>query len=193
MKFFLKTIAKLIEVTDELFNTLPVAWSSKSIKEINPNIFDWLTCRIQPLCMVLVIMTVVAVLNLITCLIILVLERTRMIGVLKALGSPNASIQRIFLYQGAIITVTGIVLGNLVALLLIWLQQKYSLISLQEEMYYISKVEMRPEWWHFLLVDAGTFIICFLILIIPTLDYTKDTASEGDTVPLTQEFSGIGS
>ena len=114
-------------------------------------------------------MTVVAVLNLITCLIILVLERTRMIGVLKALGSPNPSIQRIFLYQGGIITVTGILLGNLLALLLCWLQQRYGLISLQEEMYYISKVEVRTEWWHFALVDAGTFVVCFLILIIPTL------------------------
>jgi len=112
---------------------------------------------------------VVAVLNLITCLIILVLERTRMIGVLKALGAPNPSIQRIFLYQGGIITLTGILLGNLLALLLCWLQQRYGFISLQEEMYYISKVEVRPEWWHFALVDAGTFIVCFLILIIPTL------------------------
>src|SRR5204862_3374952 len=126
-------------VNDNIFNALPAAWSCKSVKEINPNIFDWLNLQDTTIVLVLVIMTVVAVLNLITCLIILVLERTRMIGVLKALGAPNPSIQRIFLYQGSIITVTGIFLGNLAALALIWLQQRYGLISLQEEMYYISK------------------------------------------------------
>ncbi|MBC7902573.1 MAG: FtsX-like permease family protein, partial [Gemmatimonadaceae bacterium] len=101
--------------------------------------------------------------------IILVLERTRMIGVLKALGARDRSIRRIFLYQGSIITITGIGGGNLVALLLSWMQQKYGFISLPEEMYYISKAEVRLEWWHVVLVDAGTFIVSFLILIIPTL------------------------
>jgi lipoprotein-releasing system permease protein len=168
-EIFLKDYKQTDEVNDELFNALPIAWTSKSIKEINPNIFDWLNLQDTTIILVLVIMTIVAVLNLITCLIILVLERTRMIGILKALGSPNASIQRIFLYHGGIITITGIILGNLLALLLCWLQQRYGLISLQEDMYYISKAEVRLEWWHFLLVDAGTFIVCFLVLIIPTL------------------------
>lgn len=166
---FIKDYRQTDNVNDNIFNALPASWSCKSVKEINPNIFDWLNLQDTTIVLVLVIMTVVAVLNLITCLIILVLERTRMIGVLKALGAPNPSIQRIFLYQGGIITLTGILLGNLLALLLCWLQKRYGFISLQEEMYYISKVEVRPEWWHFALVDAGTFIVCFLILIIPTL------------------------
>lgn len=166
---FLKDYKQIDKVNDDLFNSLPVAWTSRSIKEINPNIFDWLNLQDTTIVLVLVIMTIVAVLNLITCLIILVLERTRMIGILKALGTPNASIQRIFLYHGAMITVTGIVLGNLLALLLCWIQQHYGLITLQEDMYYISKAEVRLEWWHFLLVDAGTFIVCIIVLIIPTL------------------------
>ncbi len=168
-EIFLKDYRQMDKVNEELFNALPVLWTSKSIKEINPNIFDWLNLQDTTIVLVLVIMTIVAVLNLITCLIILVLERTRMIGILKALGTPNSSIQQVFLYQGAMITVAGIIIGNLLAVALSWLQQHYGLIHLQEEMYYISKVEMRQEWWHFALVDAGTFIVCFLILIIPTL------------------------
>jgi lipoprotein-releasing system permease protein len=114
-------------------------------------------------------MIVVAILNLITCLIILVLERTRMIGVLKALGSPNFDIQRIFLFHGAIITVMGILIGNVAGVFLCWLQQKYGFIKLPEEMYYISTAAVNLEWWHIVAVDAGTFIICFAALLIPTL------------------------
>ncbi|MFT3936135.1 MAG: ABC transporter permease [Chitinophagaceae bacterium] len=168
-EIFLKDYKQIDQVNDEIFNSLPQAWASRTIKEINPNIFDWLNLQDTTIILVLIIMTIVAVLNLITCLIILVLERTKMIGILKALGSPNATIQKVFLYQGAIITLTGIVLGNVMAFVLCWLQQRYGFIHLQEEMYYISKVEIRSEWWHYLLVDAGTFIVCLLILIIPTL------------------------
>jgi lipoprotein-releasing system permease protein len=168
-EIFLKDYKQAARVNDELFDALPAAWTSKNIKEINPNIFDWLNLQDTTIALVLIIMTVVAVLNLITCLIILVLERTRMIGILKALGASNISVQRVFLYHGGIITITGIILGNLLAVFLCWLQQRYGFISLQEEMYYISKAEVRLEWWHFVLVDAGTFVVCLLILIIPTL------------------------
>jgi len=115
------------------------------------------------------IMIVVAILNLITCLIILLLERTEMVGILKAIGSRNRSIQKIFLYQGAWVTLNGILLGNIIAILLCWLQQHYGFITLPEDAYFISKAVVRLEWWHILLVDLGTFAICFLVLMIPTL------------------------
>jgi lipoprotein-releasing system permease protein len=114
-------------------------------------------------------MIVVATLNLVTCLIILVLERTRMIGILKAIGTPDFSIQRIFLYQGAIITLFGMVIGNAAGLLICWLQQRYGFITLPEEAYFISKAVVKLEWWHIVLVNAGTFLICFLVLMIPTI------------------------
>src|SRR5690606_41559011 len=97
----------------------------------------------------------IAVLNLITCLLILVLERTRMVGILKAVGASSFSIQKIFLIQGAIITLSGILLGNVLALLICYLQEKYGFITLPEDFYYISKAAVSLKWWQVLLVDAG--------------------------------------
>jgi lipoprotein-releasing system permease protein len=167
-EIFVTDYRKAEEANEKIFYRLPATWNSKTIQELQPGIFDWLNLQDTTIVLVLVIMAVVAVLNLITCLIILVLERTRMVGILKALGAANGSIQRIFLYHGSMITITGIVIGNVLALLLCWLQQRYGLISLNEEMYYVSKAEVKLEWWHFLVVNAGTFLVCFLVLIIPT-------------------------
>ncbi|HVU96693.1 MAG TPA: FtsX-like permease family protein [Puia sp.] len=156
-------------VNNRLYDQLPKDWGSITTEEYYPNIFDWLNLQNTTIIIVLIIMIIVATLNLVTCLIILVLERTRMIGILKALGTPNISIQTIFLYQGSIITLFGIVLGNVFGLGVCWLQIRYGFITLPEEAYFISKAVVRLEWWHFALVDGGTFLICFLILMIPTI------------------------
>ena len=92
-----------------------------------------------------------------------------MVGILKALGSSDWSIQNIFLYYGAVITVSGIVLGNLFGLLVYWLQNRYGFIKLPEEAYFISKAAVKLEWWQIAIVNAGTFLICFVILMIPTI------------------------
>jgi len=161
---------RLIDTTNNsIFAELPNTWNSRSVKDIYANIFDWLNLQNTTIAIVLAIMIIVAVLNLVTCLIILLLERTQMIGVLKAMGDPNLSIQRIFLYHGAIITVSGIVLGNFLGLLLYWLQQRYGFITLPEDAYFISKAVVRLAWWHVALVNAGTFIVCLLVLVIPTI------------------------
>jgi lipoprotein-releasing system permease protein len=157
------------EVDNTIYNELPKEWGSSTTQEIYPNIFDWLNLQNITIIIVLVIMIVVATLNLVTCLIILVLERTPMIGVLKAIGSADASIQRIFLFQGGIITLFGLVLGNLFGLLICWLQDHYGFITLPEDAYFISKAIVKLEWWHLVLVNVGTFVICFLVLMIPTV------------------------
>jgi lipoprotein-releasing system permease protein len=156
-------------VSARIYDQLPKDWGPRTTEETYTNIFDWLNLQDNTIIIVLVIMIVVATLNLVTCLIILVLERTRMIGLLKAVGSPNVSIQRIFLYQGALITLFGLVLGNVFGLSVCWLQDRYGFITLPEDAYFISKAVVKLEWWHVPLVNIGTFIICFLVLMIPTL------------------------
>jgi lipoprotein-releasing system permease protein len=115
------------------------------------------------------VMTAVAVINLITCLIILVLERTRMIGVLKALGSSDWRIQWIFMLQGGYITVLGVIWGMIAGLGLSYLQKKTGFIKLNEESYYMSVAPVHFIWWQVIAVAIGTFLICFLILLIPSV------------------------
>jgi lipoprotein-releasing system permease protein len=156
-------------VSARIHDQLPKDWDSRTTEEIYPNIFDWLNLQDNTIIIVLIIMIVVATLNLVTCLIILVLERTRMVGLLKAIGSRNISIQWIFLYQGAFITLFGLVLGNIFGLGICWLQQRYGFITLPEDAYFISKAVVKLEWWHVPLVNLLTFVICILVLLIPTV------------------------
>ncbi|WP_431217397.1 FtsX-like permease family protein [Puia sp. P3] len=78
-------------------------------------------------------------------------------------------IQKLFLYQGSFITLVGLALGNIIAVLVGWLQNRYGFIRLREEAYFISKAVVKFEWWHFAVVNIGTFVICFLVLMIPTI------------------------
>jgi lipoprotein-releasing system permease protein len=170
---FTKDYRQATLVDSLLFPQLPREWASRTTIKMNPNIFDWLNLQNITIGIVLVIMIIVATLNLVTCLIILVLERTRMIGILKAFGTRDPVIQRIFLYQGGIITLFGLLLGNAFGLLICWLQNKYGFITLPEDAYFISKAVVKLEWWHFLLVNGLTFLVCFLVLMIPTLIIRK--------------------
>ena len=159
-------------VSARVYDQLPKDWGSRTTEEVYPNIFDWLNLQNITIIIVLVIMIVVATLNLVTCLIILVLERTRMIGILKAIGSPNMSIQRIFLslpgcahhfIRSAQAREYSSVCWS------VGLQDRYGFITLPEDAYFISKAVVKLEWWHVPLVNIGTFLICFLVLMIPTV------------------------
>lgn len=166
---FLDDFTRMDEINEKILYNIPIEFKSSTIREIFPNIFDWLYLQNKTIAIVLIIMVIIATLNLVTCLLILVLERTRMIGLLKAVGAGNFMIQKIFLFHGAIISVGGLLLGNVLGLLVCWLQDRYGFITLPEDAYYISKAAVDIEWWEIALVDLGTFIICFVVLLIPTL------------------------
>jgi lipoprotein-releasing system permease protein len=113
-------------------------------------------------------MAVVAIINLITCLLILILERTRMVGILKALGAEDGLIRQIFLYHATVITLAGIGIGFISGIGICLFQQYTGIITLDEASYYVSTAPVYIIWWQVLAVCSITAIVCYLSLIIPT-------------------------
>lgn len=166
---FLKDYKLTDTISRKIYRELPQSWYSKSIREIYPNIFDWLNLQGQIKNILLSIMIIIAAVNLITCLIILVLERTRMTGVMKALGASNWDIQQVFLFNTGFIALAGILIGTAIGLGICLLQQQTGFIRLNEEAYFIRDAQVLINGWQVLFVMGGTLLICMATLIIPTL------------------------
>jgi len=148
------------------------ALTSYTMNDIFPSIFDWLGLLDVNVRVILIIMAIVAIINLASVLMILIVEQSRMVGLLKALGMQFRSIQYIFLYHAGIIAGWGIVAGNLLALALCWLQVKTGFLKLSEDSYSIKEVAIHIYWWQIVLVDIATLVICMLCMLLPTL-YVK--------------------
>jgi lipoprotein-releasing system permease protein len=141
---------------------------AKTLREINPNLFDWLDLQTMNERVIIILMILIAVINMTTVLLILILERTNMIGVLKSLGGSNWMIRRIFLYHAAYITVFGLLLGNAIGIGLCLVQKYFHIITLPEESYYVSVAPVMLNPPVIVLINLGTLAVCLVTLIIPS-------------------------
>ncbi len=168
-EIFLDDYKNIDSVNNRLSDKLPAEWMSRSIREVYPNIFDWLNIQDVNRNVIFIVMAVVAIINLITCLLILILERTRMIGILKALGAEDGLIRKIFLYHATVISCSGIGIGFVLGIGICLLQQYTGFITLDETSYYVATAPVLIIWWQVTVVCISTALVCYLLLIIPSL------------------------
>ncbi len=140
-----------------------------NIKQKNPQIFDWLGLIDKNVWIILGLMLIVASFNMISGLLIMILDRTNMIGILKAVGTQNRTIQRIFLYQATYLMIKGLFWGNLIGLSICWLQYTFRIIKLEQSSYFIDYVPINFNGLYFLILNIGTLILTLLILQLPAM------------------------
>ena len=168
-----KDFNKLDAAAQKIYETIDINLKSYSIKEYYPMIFQWLSLLDVNTEVILILMLAVAVINMISALLIIILERTSMIGILKALGISNWSIQKIFLHNATYLIGFGLFLGNLLGIGFCLFQQKTHFFKLDQQSYYINFVPVELHLSDLILLNAGTLIICLLVLVIPSMLVTK--------------------
>ena len=173
LEISIDNFSKLDVIANKIYNQIDYNYNTTSIKEKYPQLFDWLNLQDVNVKVILFIIFIVALINMITILLILVIEKTRLIGILKALGTQNFSIRKVFLYLTLNLILKGLLIGNLFVFLIAFLQKKYSFISLNPEIYYMSSVPIDFNFTHILLLNFLTFIISILVVYIPSFVITK--------------------
>lgn len=168
-ELFINDVSKLDERTLEVHQQVDQQLQAYSVKELYPLIFEWLSLLDMNAIVLLVLMLLVAGINMISALLIMILERTNMIGILKALGAGNRRIRRIFIYNAIYLTGVGMLIGNLLGLGFCLLQQRYHMIGLDQSNYYVDYAPIDLNLVSVLLLNICTFVVCVLMLVIPSM------------------------
>ncbi len=144
-----------------------------NIKQDKPEIFTWLDLTDVNVVVILVLMLIVAGVNMISALLILILERTQMIGITKALGMTNASVRKVFLFNAAFLTARGLFWGNIIGIGLALLQANFNIIELDPSSYYVNTVPINLKLWHLAALNSGTLIVVIAMLVLPSMVVSK--------------------
>ncbi|MEZ4787050.1 MAG: FtsX-like permease family protein [Flavobacterium haoranii] len=170
---FLNDFDKIEEKGNEIYKAIPPTYNSITIAEKYYSIFEWLKLFDFNIIVILIVMIVVATINMVVALLVLILERTQMIGILKALGATNWSVRKVFLYNAFHLIARGLLWGNVVALLLLVIQKYFEVIKLNPQNYYVNVAPVYIDVPYIIVLNIGTILICLLVLIIPSYIITK--------------------
>jgi lipoprotein-releasing system permease protein len=164
---------KLNKITDKIYQNIDPLINAIPITEKFPDIFEWINMFDVNITMIIVIMIIIGGINMITALLVLILERTQMIGILKALGNSNKSIRKIFLYNAGYLILKGLFWGNLIGLGIILIEKNFQFIKLNPDNYYVNYIPFHLLVSHIFLLNLGTLILCLIMLILPTYMVSK--------------------
>jgi len=161
------------EKGEEVYAQTNSSLNTRTIVEKYSYIFEWLKLFDFNIIVILVVMIIVATINMVVALLVLILERTQMIGILKALGANNWTVRKVFLYNAFYLIVRGLFWGNLIGIGLILVQQYFGIIQLNPENYYVNEAPVYLNWGYIVLLNLGTILVCLLVLLIPSYIITK--------------------
>lgn len=170
---FINDFTKIEEKGKEIYAQTGSTLDTQTIVEKYAYIFDWLKLFDFNIILIFVVMIVVSTINMVVALLVLILERTQMVGILKALGADNSSVRKIFLYNAFHLIVRGLFWGNLIGVSLLLIQKYFGVVKLNPENYYVSVAPVDINWFYILLLNIGTVIVCLAVLLIPSYIVTK--------------------
>ncbi len=169
----LNNISKIDSLTESLSDYLRYPYAVSSIYQIHRNIFTWINLQKKPIPIILGLIIIVAVFNIIGTLLMVVLEKTNDVGLLKSLGATGRQIRRVFLYQGVFLALSGILLGNILAYLLMFMQLEFNIITIPSSVYFMSAVPIEMSVPVFAGVSMVAFILCLLASFVPSYIASK--------------------
>jgi lipoprotein-releasing system permease protein len=175
---FIDDFTKIDEKGDEVYNEISSLLDTKTIKEKYFYIFEWLKLFDFNIVVILIVMIAVSTINMVVALLVLILERTQMIGILKSLGANNWNIRKIFLYNSFYLITKGLFWGNLIGISMLLIQKYFGVIKLNPESYYVNEAPVDINLFYILLLNIGTVVICLLVLLIPSYIITKISPSK---------------
>lgn len=170
---FIDDFSKIEEKGNEIYDAIPSNLDATTVEQKYISIFEWISIFDNNTYGIIGIMILVAGINMITALLVLILERTQMIGILKALGSNNWSIRKMFIYNATYLIGLGLFWGNLIGLGLLLAQKYFGLVPLNPEVYYVTEAPVYLNLDYVIMLNLGTFIVCLLMLLIPSVIITK--------------------
>jgi len=170
---FIANYNDLDRLGDAVYAQTPSTLDAMTVKQKYGTIFEWIPIFTTNIYGIIGIMILVGAINMITALLVLILERTKMIGILKALGSSNWSIRKVFLYNASYLIGCGLFWGNLIGIGILLLQKQFEFIKLDPSVYYVTVAPVYLDWTYVVLLNLMTFILCVLMLLIPSFLISK--------------------
>ncbi len=172
-EIFVNNFDEISQKGDEIYKGIPSELNADNIVHKFSGIFEWIKLFDNNIMLIIIIMVLVAGINMITALLVLILERTQMIGILKALGGNNWSVRKIFLYNASHLILRGLFWGNLIGISILLAQKYFGFITLNPETYYVKVAPIYINFGYILLLNLGTLVLCLIMLLIPSWIITK--------------------